>query len=150
MVATQGANFYVTGVQLEKGSVATPFEFRQFGTELALCQRYYYQWQALSGANTTFCNVFAISTTNGYGTFKLPVTMRTSPSLTTTGTAANYRIFIGATSYNCNAVPFMDTAGVDVSALQFPTAGTFTAGNAGFAQATATTGVAYLGFSAEL
>ena len=41
VVGTSGATFYITGVQLEKGSVATPFEFRQFGTELALCQRYY-------------------------------------------------------------------------------------------------------------
>lgn len=41
VVGTSGATFYITGVQLEKGSVATPFEYRQFTTELALCQRYY-------------------------------------------------------------------------------------------------------------
>ena len=41
VVGTNGATFYITGVQLEKGSVATPFEFRPYGTELALCQRYY-------------------------------------------------------------------------------------------------------------
>ncbi len=43
VVGTSGATFYITGCQLEKGSVATPFEFRQYGTELALCQRYYYR-----------------------------------------------------------------------------------------------------------
>jgi hypothetical protein len=41
VVGTSGATFYITGVQLEKGSVATPFEFRSIGTELELCQRYY-------------------------------------------------------------------------------------------------------------
>jgi hypothetical protein len=41
VVGTSGATFYVTGVQLEKGSTASPFEYRLYGTELALCQRYY-------------------------------------------------------------------------------------------------------------
>ena len=39
--ATSGATFYITGVQLEKGSTATSFDYRPYGTELALCQRYY-------------------------------------------------------------------------------------------------------------
>ncbi len=39
--ATTGATFYITGVQLEVGSSATGFEYRQYGQELALCQRYY-------------------------------------------------------------------------------------------------------------
>ena len=39
--ATNGATFYITGVQLERGSVATTFEFRSIGQELDLCQRYY-------------------------------------------------------------------------------------------------------------
>jgi hypothetical protein len=41
VVGTNGATWYVTGVQLEKGSTATSFDYRPFGTELALCQRYF-------------------------------------------------------------------------------------------------------------
>jgi hypothetical protein len=41
IIGTSGATWYVTGVQLEKGSTATPFGFRHYGTEFYLCQRYY-------------------------------------------------------------------------------------------------------------
>ena len=41
VVGTNGATFYLTGVQLEKAAAATDFEFRPYGTELAMCQRYY-------------------------------------------------------------------------------------------------------------
>ena len=41
VVGTSGATFYITGVQLEKGSLATSFDYRPYGTELSLCQRYY-------------------------------------------------------------------------------------------------------------
>ena len=41
VVGTNGATFYITGVQLEKGSTATSFDYRPYGTELSLCQRYY-------------------------------------------------------------------------------------------------------------
>ena len=54
VVGTNGATFYITGVQLEKGSTATSFDYRPYGTELALCQRYYevggYNVQAATAA----------------------------------------------------------------------------------------------------
>ena len=45
VVGTNGATFYITGVQLEAGSVATPFEHRQYGQELYLCKRYFEIWK---------------------------------------------------------------------------------------------------------
>jgi hypothetical protein len=54
VVGTNGATFYITGVQLEKGSTATSFDYRPYGTELALCQRYFQTINAFSGtANAT-------------------------------------------------------------------------------------------------
>ena len=55
VVGTSGATFYITGVQLEKGSTATEFEHRSFGEELALCQRYYektYDYDVVAGTTT--------------------------------------------------------------------------------------------------
>jgi len=51
VVGTSGATFYITGVQLEKGSVATGFDYRSYGTELGLCQRYF---QTMGGAINNF------------------------------------------------------------------------------------------------
>ena len=42
LIQNSGATFFITGVQLEKGTVATSFDYLPYGTELALCQRYYY------------------------------------------------------------------------------------------------------------
>ena len=50
VAATTGATFYITGVQLEKGSTATSFDYRPYGTELALCQRYFEKSQPQGSA----------------------------------------------------------------------------------------------------
>ena len=84
VVATNTATFYITGVQLEKGSTATTFDYRPYGTELALCQRYYYLLSTAS-ARELF-NGQAYNTTSVFGkVLDLPVSMRTAPTITLIG-----------------------------------------------------------------
>ena len=75
VVGTNGATFYITGVQLEKGSVATPFEYRPYGQELALCQRYYETIDVAFGSS-------AWSSALNIAFWK--VTKRTAPTLVST------------------------------------------------------------------
>ena len=67
VVGTNGATFYITGVQLEKGSTATSFDYRPYGTELSLCQRYFETgsvWKegtnAGAGAQCVFTETFKV------------------------------------------------------------------------------------------
>jgi hypothetical protein len=73
VVGTNGATFYITGVQLEVGSAATTFDFRAYGTELGLCQRYY-----------NFCDQGYFPSTVGMMQF-FKVTMRAVPTVTWAG-----------------------------------------------------------------
>ena len=100
VVGTNGATFYITGVQLEKGSTATAFDYRPYGTELMLCQRYYEWIQAapISGANIT-------------GTFYAPVfykvTKRATPTITydsISGALTDIGVEM-CTMYRTNATP---------------------------------------------
>jgi hypothetical protein len=90
-IATSGATFYLTGVQVEKGSTATDFEHRSFGEELQLCQRYYSKasqygsaWDAGEKQKGSFSSH---GSSNGwFGPIEFPVTMRTPPTMQQTGT----------------------------------------------------------------
>ena len=80
-IGTSGATFYITGVQLEQNTSATPFERRLYNQELANCQRYCIVY----GGNSLYNRVAmgsADSTTQCKVTSVLPVPMRTIPSMT--------------------------------------------------------------------
>jgi hypothetical protein len=89
--STASATFEVTGVQLEVGDTATPFEYRSYAEELALCQRYYYRLvSGGEGSNYRFGTGAAISTTQMDTHFQFQPQMRATPSLDAM-TAGNYR-----------------------------------------------------------
>jgi hypothetical protein len=86
IVGTSGATWQITGVQLEAGRVATPFEMRSYGLEDVLCKRYavVYNSNDSNAANRLGFGI-ATTTTKAYCPIKHPVTMRAKPSLSYSG-----------------------------------------------------------------
>ena len=91
VVGTNGATFYITGVQLEKGSTATSFDYRPYGTELALCQRYFEKSYNIgtapgsavtTGRVTTAGNAGAVTTGYIEGYLGWKVNKRSAPTVT--------------------------------------------------------------------
>jgi hypothetical protein len=129
VVGTNGATFYITGVQLEKGSTATSFDYRPYGTELALCQRYYeksYDIATTPGTSTDTGALLVICPGNinrVFGSIQLRVSKRGSPTYTiysTTGASGNVRDITAAadkavslaTTAGENGVGIVSTAGI--------------------------------------
>jgi hypothetical protein len=81
VVGTNGATFYITGVQLEKGSTATSFDYRPYTTELTLCYRYYRKYYGSNAGYTAFGSGVSAATTQitRWG-FMLDVPMRATPT----------------------------------------------------------------------
>jgi hypothetical protein len=113
---TNGATFYITGVQLEEGSVATPFERRSYGQELALCQRYLPA--IVSGTDNADVYIGQnYSTSAGVISIPFPVTARTAPTgMTLVGTVSNWSVL--------NA----SGGATNLTALTFNRAGTYSGG----------------------
>jgi hypothetical protein len=148
VVGTSGATFYITGVQLEVGSQATGFEYRQYQQELALCQRYYYR-QSASTSFAVFLNGFNNTTTRLFGIFNFPQMLRATPVLETTGTASNYQVLYAGGNDACTAVT-LDGQTTNFSAFVLAdVASGLTAGQGAILRANNTTS-AYLGYSSEL
>jgi hypothetical protein len=117
VVGTNGATFYITGVQLEQNTTATPFERRLYGQELANCQRYYeksYAQGTVAGTAQSYPaygNYFnGMSNTSGQKIVILPfkVTKRASPTVTYYDAAGNSgkitTVDIGGTNTNNVAI----------------------------------------------
>ena len=89
LMATNSATWYVTGIQLEEGNVATPFEHRPYGEELALCQRYY--WKPTGTHLHLAMWSHGVADTGGirFQSYPWPVPMRATPSLSYDDNAGN-------------------------------------------------------------
>jgi hypothetical protein len=129
---TAGDFLYITNVQLEKGSTATSFDYRPYGTELLLCQRYYYRTTSLPlGYILNAADFYA-------GSVKFPVTMRTTATLDASGNS------YAVTGGSAGTVGLRSGTGFGPSTDQcvvYNASSNWSAGNAGALTA---------GFSAEL
>ncbi len=142
VVGTNGATFYITGVQLEKGATATPFENRLYGTELALCQRYYEK--KISATNYSWFGIGAAgSSTSGsiYVNYQLK---RAAPTFEST-TASTFQV----TATTCTAISLADGTTLDGCKIDVSVASGLSSGNAISLRAANSTST-YIAFSSEL
>jgi hypothetical protein len=152
VVGTNGATFYITGVQLEVGSNATSFDYLPYGTELALCQRYYYK---IKGSGTGFTVLgwgWNVSTTESRAIIPFKVPMRTRPTaLEQTGTASDYSINYSSTSTDCSAVPaYRNGTSLESASVSFTVSSGLTDGQGSAGTSANSNTNAFLAWSAEL
>lgn len=145
--AQTSGTFKIGDVQLEAGSTATDFERRPYGTELALCQRYYLKVKP--AANNRYGSGRATTTSLSSIVVNFPVLMRTSPAaLEQSGAGSDYGIAYLASAVAATVVPTFLTATELLSQVRFTTTVVLTAGQA--VDAFNSTADGYLGWSAEL
>jgi hypothetical protein len=145
-----GGTRTLQNVQLEAGSVPSAFEQRPIGTELALCQRYYYRFNPAASSSNTLGVGFADTTTASQHTHFFPVSMRIAPTaLEQSGTAGNYAIrYAGPGVATCSSVPTFSDANITNATFNLFVASGLTAGQSVAGRAVNTN--AWLAWSAEL
>jgi hypothetical protein len=117
-------------VQLELGSVASSFDYRSFGTELLLCQRYF---QFFGGSSQSMLSGGAMATNSTTVLAVIPLIqeMRTNPTLTFSSTASAFRVVLSNdNSIACTAVPTANVIGKTAIRVALTVSGGLTAGNA--------------------
>ena len=153
---TNDATFEVTGVQLEVGSQATPFEHLTMGEELILCQRYYFKLGKLDylGTHMSANEVYGIGMSDNddssiYAMINFPVRMRTAPTgIDQSGSAGDYRVRRDTTKA-CSGVPTFVEAAEHYCRVNFPSSSHgWGTGQMLWCMSAGSSG--YLGFSAEL
>ena len=120
LVATSGATFYITGVQLEVGSSATGFEYVNYQTSLANCQRYLPAFTATSPA--PLCSAYTTSSTNARGTFIFPVTVRSVPTGIVASSAGTFGYSSGS-GFTASAVTLNNNGSTNACWIDFAISG---------------------------
>ena len=148
MVATNASTFYITGVQLEKGSTATSFDYRPYGTELQLCQRYFQYITNGAVSNISYiCQVTSSDTSSIFGMIQFQVLMRTSPTLVLTATS--FRANMGTVNANSTTAPTIGNASSTTARFdQAGYGGALTADRSGIVRLNTDSG--YVALTAEL
>jgi len=147
---TTGNFINITDLQLEEGSVATPFEHRQYGQELALCQRYYERFTSESASATLITGAIVSGATSGQGSYKLVTTMRATPTLSDNSATSTFAYSDGATATVVTAISLAGSqSNTKMATINFSTAGGLTALRPYRIEANGTV-AAFLGFSSEL
>jgi hypothetical protein len=134
-------------VQLEAGSVASPFERRDYGRELMMAQRYYWKLVGTAAYTPVFCSGRMRSTTTFFGSVNLPVTMRAAPTLSATNSPGAF--YVSTTNdANSNTVALQNSGVNAVELILYVVIGVAGAGDGAglFPVASGT----YIDFSSEL
>jgi hypothetical protein len=147
VVGTNGATFYITGVQLEVGSTATSFDYRPYTTEISLCQRYYYRLSCLgnTGQNQAYLTGVIVTSTQGNScSTNYPVPMRSAA----TSSYNDLRVYDGSVAPAVTSLAATCSSYSTASLNIACSAGSFTVGRV--ALLIPNSASSYVDFSAEL
>ena len=131
ITSSVAGDFYITGVQLELGSVATDFEHRSYGEELALCQRYFQQW-ADDGTTTLLASGYVVNNAIAQFNFKFNGEMRTAPTMSSSGSTSAFQFGShGENSYEAS-IPIFELVTKNRARIRDNTFSSVIAGNGAY------------------
>ena len=139
-------NFFITGIQMEVGEQATPFEHRSFGDELRRCQRYLYQADFTTGG-TSIANGAMYNSSEIFCHISFPLTMRSPPTFSSSSVSNGFRAYSAGQSDDFASWSGIQESGTTGHTI-YKDSLSSTANAAGWVQAIASG--AYIRFDAEL
>ena len=148
LVGTSGATWYITGIQLEVGEKATPFEHRSYADEFQKCLRYHNM--VATGSSYPICNMQLYASNNFYGVYHFPVAMRAAPTVDATDVTDHFVLNSGGSSDNFDTIFLANSRTTTVEFRGTSSEGLSgrTAGHAAWARTS--NAAAFIGLSSEL